>query len=116
MTNVLRLVVAISLVSQISGCHLSMERMRDLFEEEVRSTVGHTLGDLQQPDHFLGARHPTNVARSEGGDLLYVYGRFWDGYSMRSETEPCVVTLEISSTTNRVIRASAEGNGCYTAY
>lgn len=100
----------------IAGCSLSMNRMQEVFAEDLRLTVGRSLEELQYHETaaFIGKRKPTDRKRMDNGNLLLVYGDYWGQYGIKREA--CTVFLEFDSVTMRVVKATAEGDGCYSAY
>lgn len=109
-------IIATALVACLMGCALPKHEMRQAFQESLDATMGRTLDELKQhPSRaFIGKREPAEVRRLENGNVLHMYSNYWGQYGI--EREECAVFLEFTPDTMRVVRATAEGDGCYRAY
>jgi hypothetical protein len=110
------IMAVMALLVCLPSCALPKHKMREAFGESLHSSVGRTLDDLKHhPSRaFIGTREPTEVHHLENGNVLHVYGDYWGQYGI--EREECTVVLEFAPDTMRVVKATAEGDGCYRAY
>jgi hypothetical protein len=109
-------VTATILLACLVGCALPKHEMQLAFREDLQLTVGRTLDELKHHPSvaFIGSREPTEVRHLENGNVLHVYGNYWGQYGI--EREECMVFLEFAPDTMRVVKATAESDGCYRAY
>lgn len=115
----LRLFIVLALTTSITGCSLPMHRMQEVFAEDVRLTVGRTLEELTCcSGRFLYGRQPVETKQLEDRHLLHVYAHY-KRYQVEGHYRTCDVALEFApdaAGTLRVVKATAEGDGCYRAY
>jgi hypothetical protein len=105
------------LLGLVAGCPLPMQKMQDVFAASLQNTVGQSLDDLTaDPNRFIGERQPTEIRNLAQGHLVLVYRDYWGQYGMDRRGGLCDVFLELDPETMRVLRATAEGGGCYRAY
>ncbi len=104
------------LLACLLGCALPKHEMQQAFREDLQLRVGRSLDELQHHPSlaFIGRREPTEVRHLENGNLLHVYGDYWGHYGI--ERGMCTVFLEFAPDTMRVVKATAQGDGCYRAY
>lgn len=116
MINKLFILLVLMLALQVAGCPLSKEKMRKVFSEDIRMTLGKSLEDLTCcRGRFLYGREPTEIKTVENGNLLYIYRDYWGPYVKR--TGRCDVFMEFTRGEQKtVIKAWSEGSGCYRAY
>jgi hypothetical protein len=102
----------------IAGCPLPMHKMREAFAESLNKTTGQSLDELTCcPGRFLYRREPSETKAMANGNMLYVYGDYWGPNVKRIGT--CDVFLEFAPDAAgglQVVKATAEGDGCYRAY
>ena len=93
-----------------------MHEMQEAFRESFQNTIGLTLESLKYDPGkaFIGNQEPDDVSRLGNGRLLHVYNDYWGGGGIKREM--CTVFLEFDSNTMTVVKAHAEGPGCYAAY
>lgn len=109
---------AIALVTLLSmvACALPKHEMREAFNESLHNAKGRTLKSLRydQARAFIGSREPSEVRRLGNGNIVHVYHDFWAQIGV--DREECTVFLELDSSSMTVVKAYAEGRGCYAAY
>jgi hypothetical protein len=102
-------------LSVLLGCSLPMHKMQDAFLESLGNTVGRTYEELTCcKGRFLYERGLTNTRALANGNELFIYLDYWGSNVQRRGV--CDVFLEFDPETMRVVRATAEGGGCYRAY
>lgn len=106
----------LALMACLPACALPKHEMQEAFKESLQNTMGRTLESLKHDPGraFIGNRQPSDVRRLRSGNILQVYRDYWGQIGI--DREMCTVFLEFDSNIMTVVKAYAEGPGCYAAY
>lgn len=104
------------LLLPLVACQLPQAKMEEAFSEDLRLTVGQSFDDLSCcKGRFLYGREPTKIAELEDGNVVRTYAAY-KKYETAKGVVTCDVFLEFEYGTDRVTRATSEGEGCFRAY
>jgi hypothetical protein len=106
---------ALPVAMTLAGC-VTTEGAYRMFSEDLRQEVGHPFSHaIRFLNGWLKEQAPMEVAALQNGNELRTlfYGRTSGRWS--SEIQPCTVAIEVS-TTQQIVKANAQGQGCWRSY
>lgn len=111
----LSLVLSALVASTLAGCGTTDGAYRT-FSEDLSREVGHPFSDATGfLNGWLKVQAPMKTAALENGNELRTlfYGRTSNRWS--SDIQRCTVAVEVT-TTQRIVRVNAHGEGCWRPY
>ena len=103
-------ILAVILASFATASCATAAGARALYAQTVAGFVGQPLSAVKLPYWWLhGPAMPKEQKALLNGNTLYVY-------NSRNKNGPCEVTVEVNQTTNLIVNAQPNGDGCLTPY
>jgi hypothetical protein len=103
-------ILVMVLVSFAASSCATASGARALYAQTVAGFIGQPQSAVKLPYWWLhGPPTPTEQKALPNGNTLYVY-------NSRTGNGLCEVTVEVSQTTNLIVNAQPNGDGCITPY